>query len=198
MNKDAIKIFAIIASSCILSGSGYVGTLPDINKRDDYIKEHPVQKQKNVNYEILPLAPKNFPDNYSKSIMTKGKYSEYLKDLDEIIPILEKLRSSIKNNENLQKYNAMAGTLKIYVNYINTKYKDKPESNFETFKEILYVNNQAQFISAHWLESSRNIHYISNFSGFDSIYPDVIKDKSFQELEGRITNLLADLKENAL
>lgn len=147
------------------SGSGYVGTLPDVTSGF----------QKSIQEEAQPLfdyqdgfneqdnikpAPRNNPA-FVNIIMKKDKSSQYLNDLNEIIPIIEKLQTSIEKNENIQKFNANSYYLKENVEYFRDKYQNKAEASYVSFDALMELNMQVQSIAQLRLDSETYSPYVT-------------------------------------
>ena len=91
-------------------GKGYVGTLPDISGQfapDEPSEKKPIfEKNKNFNSskEIKPV-PRDNPA-FVNIILKTDKTSQYIKDLNELLPQLENILYCIENNYDVQKFNA--------------------------------------------------------------------------------------------
>lgn len=90
--------------------------------------------------QILPLAPK-LPDIYSRTMIKQRKYTSYMKNMDVIIPVLVNLKQSIENKEGIQKFCANSNILNFYVTDLEKTYKNKPESYYGSYKQIVKANN---------------------------------------------------------
>lgn len=132
-------------------GSGYAGTLPDVTDR--FQKSKPQDAEPMFEYQdgfndqddIKP-APKSNPA-FVNIIMKKDKSSQYLNDLNDIIPIVEKLQTSIENEDNIQKFNAISYYLKEYVEYFRDKYRNQAEASYISFNALMDLNTQVQSVS---------------------------------------------------
>lgn len=153
------------APVAVPSGSGYVGTLPDISDR--FQKSKPQEAQPFFEYEdgfngqddIKP-APRNNPA-FVNIIMKKDKSSQYINDLNEIIPIIEKLQTSIEKNENVQKFNANSYYLKENINYFRDKYKNKAEASYVSYDALMELNMQVQAVSKLRLDTEAYSPYVT-------------------------------------
>lgn len=134
-----------------LQGKGYAGDLPNINEKIEKTKVKPVtpiyETQENFNEpaELKPV-PKDNPA-FINIIQKEDKNSEYFDDANEIIPMLEKLVDSIEAEENIQLFVTKANLLTMNVDYLIDKYKNKPESYYESFKKLLEVNRYTKTLS---------------------------------------------------
>jgi len=201
MKKKLTKTLIIVVSALILSGAGYVGDLPDISKHFAPLNENnevpkPDESDK-TNGSILPLDPKDIPDIKSNVLIQQKKYSAYYKDLEQIIPVLEKLKQSIENGDDIQYFNARAKTLDFYVSNLKDKYKNSREKNYDSYKYLISLNSQAQTISKNWTERTKNIKLISNYES-NGVFSEKLINEDSKYLLNRINELLIILKEESL
>lgn len=156
-----------------LQGKGYAGDLPNINEKIEKTKVKPVtpiyETQENFNEpaELKPV-PKDNPA-FINIIQKEDKNSEYLDDANEIIPMLEKLVDSIEAEENVQLFVTKANLLTMNVDYLIDKYKNKPESYYESFKKLLEVNRYTKTLSNLRREAVVYQRYLA-YSESGSIY----------------------------
>ena len=155
-------------AAAIPDGSGYVGTLPDLETR--FKKTQDTESQAPYNYEegfddkddIKP-APRNNPA-FVDIIMKKDKNSQYINDLNEIITILEQVQTVIEDKDSLQLFSAKSYFLKENVNYFRNKYKNKAEGSYASFKKVMQVNTHIQAISQLRQEKEVYSPYITSDS----------------------------------
>ena len=154
MNRFLLS-FIIIFFSILTMGSGYVGTLPDVEAEFSYLKKENSQKaqtpysvkeldNQNVK-ELKPIPREN--DDYVDIIIKKDKTTAYLKDINSIILILEKLRVCLNTNQDIQKFNAIVSNLIDNVEYVRIEYKDKPESNYLSYLRLIELSHQARDVA---------------------------------------------------
>lgn len=149
----------------IVPGSGYVGTLPDVTERFNTSSVQDarpsVESESGFNDQnaIKPIPRQN--PAFVNIIMKKDKTSQYINDLNGIIPIVEKMQTSIEDKENIQKFNARSYFLKENVEYFRDKYKDKAEGSYISFKQLMKLNTQVQAISQLRVESEEYSPYVS-------------------------------------
>jgi len=153
------------AKLVIPEGSGYAGTLPDVesgfpkaqteqtNPTFDY------QEGFNDPYKIKP-APRDNP-SFVNIIMKKDKTSQYVNDLNSIISIIEDLQTDIETDQNVQKFNAQSYFLKENVEYFRDKYKNKAEESYVSFKKLMQLNTHVQTIAQLRLESEAYSPYVT-------------------------------------
>ena len=146
-----LQVSAICIVVLFTSGAGYVGELP---KLDSYSGASQVDIQKSE--PVLPLAPRKFPAVYTGAIINQGRYSQYLKDLDELIPILENMKQYIEDkNANIQMFCAKASMINLYVNNLKVKYDNKTERNYESFKQLIILNKKLSETTEYWRYTSK-------------------------------------------
>jgi hypothetical protein len=135
----------------IPDGSGYVGTLPDLESK--FKKTQEEESQAPYDYEdgfddktdIKP-APRNNPA-FVNIIMKKDKTSQYINDLNEIITILEQLQTTVEGDDNLQLFSAKSNFLGENVVYFRNKYKNRAEGSYISFKKVMQINTHVQSIA---------------------------------------------------
>lgn len=191
--------FSLMFVCVFLSGAGYSGRLPDLQ---DVVRNRPVPVYnppvspyaKNI---ILPLAPSKAPDHYAGTIIKKGKYNAYLQDVKEFIPILESLKSVIKekNSNKLQLFSSKTHLINVYVNYLNEKYAGKPEQNFQSFKQIIRLNNYLTQANEYWYYTAKYNKYLRG-SVKDMKHDNAVINKKLGEALVSIDKVLVILKTN--
>lgn len=109
-------------------------------------KEVPIKPVNDVKEPVSQdkpeLSPKNFKYIYSNTVKTNGKYSDYLKDMDKVIPILDNIKSVVTSAEmsKVQLFCAKVNVLDLYVNYMQSKYSGRTESKYSSYKNLLALN----------------------------------------------------------
>ena len=125
-------------------GKGYYGTLPKINsefgdeKKKNKATTSPIilnEGSFEIDTKDLKEAPLN-NTQYIDVIVKKGTTSEYINDINELVPILKKLRECIEQEKDIQKFNAIVSNYIDNVAYIEKKYKNKPEIYYISFERI--------------------------------------------------------------
>lgn len=144
--KLLVKLGSVLIIALVSSGAGYMGELPKLGGGASQINTEPV----------LDLAPRKFPAIYTGSIINQGKYSQYLKDLDELIPILESMKQYIDNRDsNIQMFSAKASTINLYINNFKVKYAGKTEQHYESFKQLLILSKELNETAEYWRYTSK-------------------------------------------
>lgn len=146
-------------------GRGYVGTLPDLNREYEIkeVKKTPPEakpsKDFNTESELKP-APKDNPA-FVNIILKTDKTSQYTNDINEFIPILEDMYDLIDENSNVQLFNAKVYYFNKSADYLRDKYKNKPESQFVSFKRLMELNTHAKSIALLRNEAEKYNPYLS-------------------------------------
>lgn len=127
---------------------GYYGTLPNIEREFDYIKQ--INKKTNLsnkykdtlidemNLKKTPLDDELFLD----VILKKEKDSKYTKDVLRMIPVLEKFKDCISNFCDIQKFNANVNLVDLYSRRLEKDYgntKDAMNESFYLIRNIAYL-----------------------------------------------------------
>lgn len=211
MRKLAVLIMVIIlsVSPCFawgkknaatgdLEGKGYVGTLPDVSKNfapSEPKSAKPIidgSKHFNSANEIKPV-PRDNPA-FVNIILKTDKTSPYLNDVNEIIPMLEKIYDAIENKENVQRFVAKVYFLNKNCDYLRDKYANKPESSYVSFQKLMEVSLHAQSVSLLRSEAERYNPYLA-YTGAGSIYNSNNIDQQLEYLKYELEQAIIVLKE---
>lgn len=149
----------------VSESSGYVGTLPSVTQRfqksETEMANPTFESQDGFNaQDAIKSAPRDNPA-FVNIIMKKDKTSAYINDLNELIAIVEKLQTIVENKEDIQKFNAQAYFLKTNTEYFRTKYQDKAEESYISFKKVMQLNTHAQAVSQLRLEREVYSPYVT-------------------------------------
>lgn len=192
------KIFGILLLFCIVlitTGAGYVGTLPNIEAEFDYMRKQSSQKSQapysieqldKQNEERLKPIPRE-DDTYVDIIIKKDKTTKYLKDVNHVIIILEKLRKCLNTDQDIQKFNAIVSNLIDNVEYIKYEYKDKPESNYLSYNRLIMISGEARDAAnfrTQGLASQKYLPYTSSNNVFTK-----------ENLDSKLEKLLVNVNE---
>ncbi len=151
MNIIRNKIFiyfqlsAVIITAFLACGYGYSGDLPELGKNTKPPEQDKFQaKQKSPqiidpDFEF-PATRTYFPRIYSNYNI--DKYSEYLKDIKQVEPILVNLKQVIKSNspDKNSAVFAKVNVLNLYVDNLKTKYGSKAEKNYASYKQLIILD----------------------------------------------------------
>ena len=187
------KLFAIIfiAFFCLpvygakkntaFDGRGYVGTLPDLTRQ--YQPTEPkstkpvIEQVENFHSsdQIKPI-PRDNPA-FVNIILKQDKTTKYMNDINEFIPMLEKIYDSIENGENVQLFNAKVYFFNKNADYLRDKYVEKPEGEYISFKKLMELSTHAKSIALLRAEAQKYNPYLA-YSGAGYIYdPDNISQQ---------------------
>ena len=200
MKKILCLIFVLFISNSAL-GAGYVGTLPDVEAEFSYLKKekseessapYSVEQLDKQNEEKLKPIPRE-NDNYVDIIIKKDKSSAYLKDVNSVIIILEKLRKCLNTNQNIQMFNAIVSNLIDNVEYIRVEYKDKPESNYLSYSRLISLSAQARETANFRTQGIAYEKYIP-YTSSDNIYTKEALDEKLDSLLNNVTDTIFILK----
>lgn len=156
-----------------LQGKGYAGNLPDIGEKIERSKTKvttPVfeaQEGFDNPAELKPV-PKDNPA-FINIIQKKDKTSQFVNDVNEVIPMLEKLVDCIEDNESLQLFITKANLLTLNIDSMAEKYEGKPESYYESFRKLQEINRYVKSISLLRKEAVTYQRYLA-YSESGSIY----------------------------
>ena len=189
------KLFAIIfiAFFCLpvygakknpaFDGRGYVGTLPDLTRQ--YQPTEPkstkpvIEQVENFHSsdQVKPI-PRDNPA-FVNIILKQDKTTRYVNDINEFIPMLEKIYDSIEDGENVQLFNAKVYFFNKNADYLRDKYVEKPEGEYISFKKLMELSTHAKSIALLRSEAQKYNPYLA-YSGAGYIYD---PDNITQQLE---------------
>lgn len=137
------KIFVLIFIILFTAGAGYEGKLPDLETDMAYkIKtkkiEHapfPNAKKGNIKEKELVKVPRENKE-FVDIIIKKDRTSEYVKDIQPVIEVLEKFKNYIEDDVSVQMFNACASSYIDYAYFIQTKYQSRPERYYASYRAI--------------------------------------------------------------
>lgn len=144
---------------------GYKGVLPDIEEEFDYKTKNnktanpPFSFNNIKNGAKLTPAPTNNP-TFIDIIVKKDKTSKYVNDIAQIIPILNKLQLCIEEDKDIQKFNAIVSNLLDNIIYIETRYKEKPERYYISYRTLMDLSNLARNVAILRTESLVYVKYL--------------------------------------
>ncbi len=153
--------------------SGYYGTLPNIEREFEYIKQTSSKTSFQNKYKDtlidevnLKKAPLN-DDLFLDVILKKEKDTQYIKDVLRFIPLLQKFKECISNNCNIQHFNANVNLVDLYARRLEKDYS----GTFDASSESYYLIRNVAYLS----KLQGNLKYEANFYSkymplSDSIY----------------------------
>ena len=146
-------------------GKGYVGTLPDLNRGYEVkeTKKTPPEikpsKDFNSENELKPVPSDN--PAFVNIILKPDKTTAYLNDIYEIVPLLEDISNLIEDNADVQLFNAKVYFFNKSAEYLRDKYKNKPESQFISYKKLMELNTHTKSIALLRNEAQRYNPYLA-------------------------------------
>ena len=179
-------------------GRGYVGTLPDVTKNQKSSEPNKTtpttEKTKDFNSstELKPV-PRDNPA-FVNIILKSDKTSPYINDLNELLPQLENILLCIEQNSNVQKFNAKVYFFNKTVEYLQDKYKEKPESNSESFKKLLTLNTHTKSVATLRSEAEKYKPYLA-YTGAGYLYNENVINQQLGYLKTEIEDTIVVLKE---
>ena len=122
------RIFGLILIVILTCGAGYEGELPDLDAEMGYKIKTKIVKpvyQKPAKDPVLQEVPRENKE-YVDIIIKKSRTSEYVKDIQPVIALLEKFKTYIEDDKDIQMFNAIASNYIDHAYYIQTKYAKRP------------------------------------------------------------------------
>ena len=180
-----------------LQGKGYAGDLPQIEepaaKTKTKVAEPVFEPQQFDNPSELKPVPRDNPA-FIDIIQKQDKTSQYVNDVNNIIPMLEKLHDCIEDNENLQLFVSKANLLTSNIDYLMQKYEGKPESYYESFKKLTEVNRYTKTLMTLRREAVQYQRYLA-YSESGSIYNPENIEQQLDYLKEEINSAILLLRE---
>ena len=180
-----------------LQGKGYAGDLPkfdDVGGKSKTKVAEPVfePQQFNTPEELKPV-PKDNPA-FIDIIQKQDKTSQYVNDVNNILPMLEKLYDCIDENESLQLFVSKAHLLTINIDYLMEKYNGKPESYYESFLKLVEVNRYTKTLMTLRKEAVQYQRFLAYEEG-GSIYNPANIEQQLDYLKEEINTAILLLRE---
>ena len=127
---------------------GYYGKLPNINgefgeERKNKETKSPIilnEDSYNVNSKDMKEAPLT-NTQYIDVIVKKGTTSDFVNDINELVPILQKLRACVEQEKDIQKFNAIVSNYIDNVAYMEINIKINRNFTMRLSKELLIRQN---------------------------------------------------------
>lgn len=143
---NSISKILIFSSLVVgLCGFGYLEKPPELGKpiEDSNVKPVSDISPKSEPVTQPDLTPSKIDPAYQHKLQNRGKYSEYLKDMDYVIQSLQGMEPILKNfdMEQTQVFAAKAVVFSYYINYLNEKYANKTELKYASFKNVIKLND---------------------------------------------------------
>ena len=147
MKKFGVLFLAVIIFSgsayagkpLVEKGRGYVGKLPVLVKRiDDEKTENQTKPQYEkvkefTSKEEIKDIPRDDPA-FVNIILKADKNTQYINDINDMLPILEKIYDMIEDDVDVQKFVATTYFFSKNVEILREKYENRPEFYFISFQ----------------------------------------------------------------
>lgn len=177
---------------------GYVGTLPDVTK--SFEQSEPKTTKPVIEHvenfhsasQIKP-APRDNP-SFVNIILKQDKTTQYVTDINEFIPMLEKIYDSIESKENVQLFNAKIYFFNKNADYFRSKYAEKPEGEYISFKKLMEVSTHAKSIALLRAEAEKYNPYLA-YGGAGYIYDPNNINEQLDYLKTEVERIIMLLKE---
>lgn len=193
--KKFFIIIALFFTVIMTTGAGYIGTLPNIDAEFAYLRKKvpekamapfSVKELDKQNEENLKPIPRE-DDTYVDIIVKKDKTTKYLKDVNGVIVVLEKLRKCLNTNQDIQMFNAIVSNLIDNVEYIRTEYKGKPEENYLSYNRLIIMSSQAREVANFRTQGYASQKY-QPYTSANNVY-------TKENLDEKLDNLLVNVNE---
>ncbi|MCR5261228.1 MAG: hypothetical protein K6C94_05265 [Candidatus Gastranaerophilales bacterium] len=148
MKQKIKRIFLLLLTVVLTAGAGYQGTLPDLESEMGYkiqsqkVKHQPVQTgdKEPAKLQEVPRTNKEYVD----IIIKKSRTSEYVKDIQQVITILDKFKNYIEDDRNIQMFNAVASNYIDHAYAIQKKYANRPERHYASYRAMMSLAETAR------------------------------------------------------
>lgn len=181
-----------------LQGKGYVGTLPDLTSKlqnkENKIAKPIFESQRGFDdpSELKPV-PKDNPA-FVDIVTKQDKVSTYVKDANELIPLLEKLADCIEEDGNVQLFVTRANVVTMNLDHLAQKYDGQPESYYESFKKLMEINGYTKTIAQLRREAVVYQRYLA-YQASGSIYNPENINQQLQYLLEEINSAIIMLRQ---
>ena len=184
-----------------MQGKGYAGTLPKLENKQENNRQKvntPIfESVDNFNNPSdLKPVPKDNPA-FINIIQKKDKAPEYMNDITEIIPMLEKLAECIDDNESIQLFITKANLLTLNIDNLNEKYNGKPEGYYQSFRKLQEINRYVKSLAKLRQEAVMYQRYLA-YSASGSVYNPENINRQLQYLSEELNAAILILKEEKL
>lgn len=180
------------------NSKGYVGTLPVLNKK---VEEEPAESSTKPQYEAkkdfnsanqIKPVPRDNPA-FVNIILKADKNTQYINDINDLLPILEKIYDMIERNMDVQKFVATTYFFNKNIEVLREKYEGKPEFNFTSFQKILETDLHIQTVANLRTEAVRNTPYMP-YGTDGKIYNSANIDQQLEYLMKDIEDTIVAIK----
>ena len=183
------KLFGLLIIFCaiLLQGSGYKGTLPDLNNRE--IPAVNKEEKPPVN-DILPLDKLTLPVKQVKKVdKVAVKYQE---DMLEALRQLERIKEVLDGDKSFKNFVAGANVLNLTVQNIQEEFKN--EERFQnTIQKLSNINDDTQATKEYWIKINKNAPYVSYYTT-KGAYSGAVLNKQLNDFSEVLGSAIRDLK----
>ena len=123
----------------------------------------------------------------------KDKTTKYLKDVNGVIVVLEKLRKCLNTNQDIQMFNAIVSNFIDNVEYIRAEYEGKPEENYLSYNRLIWMSSQAREVANFRTQGYSRMKY-HPYSAEENIYTKENLDAKLETLLVQVNETLFILK----
>lgn len=177
---------------------GYYGTLPNIEREFDYLKQENKKTSLDEKYKDTLIDEMNLQkspiqdDLFLDVILKKEKETKYTKDVLRFIPIFERFKTCISERCDIQKFNANVNLIDLYARRLEKDHGYTPESSSESF----YLIRNIAYLS----KLQGNLKYEANFYSKymplqNSVYSKENIEKKDAELISELDKIIFVLKQ---
>ncbi len=181
-----------------LDGKGYVGKLPEVSKplpptETGVAKPFYESTEDFHSANQVKPAPRDNPA-FVNIILKSDRNSPYLNDINNLLPIIDKVYDCIENNATVQQFNSAVYFYNKNADYLRDKYDKKPESYYISFRKILQLSLQAQTIALLRSEALKYNPYLA-YGGAGAVYDTSNITKQLEYLKIEIEQTVIAIKE---
>lgn len=181
-----------------IESTGYRGTLPDILDKYQTTKPAtgtPIFEAEEGFDDPDKLKPVPRDNPAFVDIILKGdKTSNYVNDINRIIPQVEALIDCIENGEDVQRFVAKATTLDFSIGALRKRYEGKPESYFISYTKLMEIGLRAKSLAELRKEGAEYNRYLAYQSSGAIYAPDNI-NRELQYFLEELIKVLGVLRE---
>ena len=188
--KKSLYISLFVLCVFFFQGSGYKGTLPDLNNRKDI----PVvnQEKKPSQNDILPLDKLTLPvKQVSKADKVQIKYQE---EMLEAIGQLERIKEVLDGDKSFKNFVAAANVLNLTTENIQEEFKKEARFS-DTIRKLSDINDDTQTIKNYWIKINRNAPYVSYFLT-QGAYSGAVLNEHLNNFSNVLDYAIRDLKKD--
>lgn len=170
--KKILSSLLFILLAINLSGSGYKGTLPDLDLNLKQINFKQEEKPK-VQNDILPLDKLTIPvHNVVKIDKVEAKYKS---DLAEIVRQLTRMKEVLDTDKSFKNFIASANVFDLTAQNFLNEFNEERFQN--TNKIVSDINHDIIQIKNYWISINKNVQYVTNYETNGTYSPKVLNEQ---------------------